>query len=95
MDLTSRSAADAHYRRKIRSAHDLRSARDPHRRLHRAFDEQQVFRIDHYLGKDTVQNIPRHRFGNAIIEPLWNPCGWITCRSRWRRHGHRGPGRVL
>jgi glucose-6-phosphate 1-dehydrogenase len=40
--------------------------------LHRVFDETQIFRIDHYLGKETVQNIVALRFGNAIFEPLWN-----------------------
>jgi glucose-6-phosphate 1-dehydrogenase len=40
--------------------------------LHAVFDESQIFRIDHYLGKETVQNIVALRFGNAIFEPLWN-----------------------
>jgi len=40
--------------------------------LHRVFAEQQIFRIDHYLGKETVQNLVALRFGNAIFEPLWN-----------------------
>ena len=40
--------------------------------LHRVFDESQVFRIDHYLGKETVQNLMAFRFGNEIFEPLWN-----------------------
>jgi glucose-6-phosphate 1-dehydrogenase len=40
--------------------------------LHRVFDERQIFRIDHYLGKETVQNIMALRFGNAIFEPIWN-----------------------
>ncbi|HEY3821493.1 MAG TPA: glucose-6-phosphate dehydrogenase [Polyangiaceae bacterium] len=40
--------------------------------LHRVFDERQIFRIDHYLGKETVQNLVAMRFGNAIFEPLWN-----------------------
>jgi glucose-6-phosphate 1-dehydrogenase len=40
--------------------------------LHRVFDESQIFRIDHYLGKETVQNLVALRFGNAIFEPLWN-----------------------
>jgi len=40
--------------------------------LHRVFDERQIFRIDHYLGKETVQNLVALRFGNAIFEPIWN-----------------------
>jgi glucose-6-phosphate 1-dehydrogenase len=40
--------------------------------LHRVFSEGQIFRIDHYLGKETVQNLVAMRFGNAIFEPLWN-----------------------
>jgi len=41
-------------------------------RLHRAFDEDQIFRIDHYMGKETVQNVLALRFANAIFEPIWN-----------------------
>jgi glucose-6-phosphate 1-dehydrogenase len=52
--------------------HDLGSARDINATLSRTFDERQIFRIDHYLGKETVQNILVMRFGNAIFEPLWN-----------------------
>ncbi len=52
--------------------HDLASARDLNDQLHQYFDEPQIFRIDHYLGKDTVQNILVFRFGNAIFEPLWD-----------------------
>ncbi|MDE2485527.1 MAG: glucose-6-phosphate dehydrogenase, partial [candidate division NC10 bacterium] len=40
--------------------------------LHRVFREPQIYRIDHYLGKETVQNILTFRFGNSIFEPLWN-----------------------
>ncbi len=40
--------------------------------LHRVFAENQIFRIDHYLGKETVQNLVALRFGNAIFEPIWN-----------------------
>ena len=51
---------------------DLESARELNRQLHVAFDEEQIFRIDHYLGKETVQNLLVFRFGNGIFEPLWN-----------------------
>ncbi|MDR3700341.1 MAG: glucose-6-phosphate dehydrogenase [Candidatus Sulfopaludibacter sp.] len=52
--------------------HDLESARELSDRLHESFDESSVYRIDHYLGKETVQNILAFRFGNGIFEPLWN-----------------------
>ena len=52
--------------------HDLESARQLNRELTRYAREQQVFRIDHYLGKETVQNILMFRFSNAIFERLWN-----------------------
>ncbi|MBB5233647.1 glucose-6-phosphate dehydrogenase [Deinococcus budaensis] len=52
--------------------HDLKSARELNDALHRVWDESQVYRIDHYLGKETVQNLMAIRFGNAIFEPLWN-----------------------
>jgi glucose-6-phosphate 1-dehydrogenase len=52
--------------------HDLESARELSDRLHEVFDETDVYRIDHYLGKETVQNILAFRFGNGIFEPLWN-----------------------
>ncbi|MFQ5607557.1 MAG: glucose-6-phosphate dehydrogenase, partial [Candidatus Zixiibacteriota bacterium] len=51
---------------------DRRSARQLNEQIHRSFSEKQVFRIDHYLGKETVQNILAFRFGNGIFEPLWN-----------------------
>jgi glucose-6-phosphate 1-dehydrogenase len=51
---------------------DLASARAINTALARAFDEGQTYRIDHYLGKETVQNIMVMRFANAIYEPLWN-----------------------
>jgi glucose-6-phosphate 1-dehydrogenase len=52
--------------------HDLESARELSDRLHESFEESDIYRIDHYLGKETVQNILAFRFGNGIFEPLWN-----------------------
>ena len=52
--------------------HDLKSARELDRKLTEHFRECQVFRIDHYLGKETVQNLLVLRFGNTIFEPIWN-----------------------
>ncbi len=51
---------------------DLASAQALNTQIHEVFDEGQVYRIDHYLGKETVQNIMVFRFGNAIFEPVWN-----------------------
>ena len=52
--------------------HDLESARELNATIAYVFDESQVFRIDHYLGKETVQSLLVMRFANSIFEPLWN-----------------------
>ncbi|MCH8944828.1 MAG: glucose-6-phosphate dehydrogenase [Proteobacteria bacterium] len=51
---------------------DLVSARELNAELRRHYEEEQVYRIDHYLGKETVQNLLVFRFANSVIEPLWN-----------------------
>jgi glucose-6-phosphate 1-dehydrogenase len=51
---------------------DLESAKKLNRDLKEILDETQIYRIDHYLGKETVQNIMVFRFGNSIFEPIWN-----------------------
>ena len=52
--------------------HDLESAMDLDKTLKSVLDERQIYRIDHYLGKETVQNILLFRFANSIFEPIWN-----------------------
>ena len=66
--------------------HDLASARELAAIVHKPFREQQIYRIDHYLGKETVQNIFAFRFANAIFEPVWNN----TLRRSRADHGGRG-----
>jgi glucose-6-phosphate 1-dehydrogenase len=66
---------DAGWRRVIIEkpfGHDYDSARALNRQLRQVLDEQQIYRIDHYLGKETVQNILAFRFANGIFEPIWN-----------------------
>ncbi|HEY7617221.1 MAG TPA: glucose-6-phosphate dehydrogenase, partial [Terriglobales bacterium] len=64
-----------HWRRVIIEkpfGHDLESAKTLNQQLLRVADEKQIYRIDHYLGKETVQNILAFRFANGIFEPVWN-----------------------
>ncbi len=66
---------DGHWRRVIIEkpfGHDLESARTLNAELKQVLTERQIYRIDHYLGKETVQNIMVMRFGNGIFEPIWN-----------------------
>ncbi|MDG2047084.1 MAG: glucose-6-phosphate dehydrogenase [Halioglobus sp.] len=52
--------------------YDLASAQELNQHLHRHFQEEQIYRIDHYLGKETVQNLLVFRFANSLVEPIWN-----------------------
>src|SRR3546814_14015422 len=52
--------------------HDLASSREVNEQVGGAFAEDHIFRIDHYLGKETVQNLLALRFANMLFEPLWN-----------------------
>jgi glucose-6-phosphate 1-dehydrogenase len=64
-----------HWRRVIIEkpfGHDLESAKALNQQLLKVADEKQIYRIDHYLGKETVQNIMAFRFANGIFEPIWN-----------------------
>ena len=68
----ARRAAGAASSSRNRSAPTSTSARALNRLAHQHFDEDQVYRIDHYLGKETVQNLLVFRFGNGMFEPVWN-----------------------
>ena len=76
--------------------HDLASAQELNALVHEVFAPEQVFRIDHYLGKETVQNILALRFANPMFEPIWNRS---LRRPRadhdGRGHRHRWPRRLL
>ena len=69
------SEANQHWRRVIIEkpfGRDLESARALNKQIQKVLDEKQIYRIDHYLGKETVQNILAFRFANGIFEPIWN-----------------------
>jgi glucose-6-phosphate 1-dehydrogenase len=68
----SSSAKDARVILEKPFGRDLASAKALSETLHRAFDESAIFRIDHYLGKEAVQNLLFFRFGNTFLEPIWN-----------------------
>jgi len=74
LDRAGLSAASGRHRIVVEKpfGEDLESARRLNAELHRHFGEEQIFRIDHYLGKETVQNLLIFRFANTAIEPLWN-----------------------
>jgi glucose-6-phosphate 1-dehydrogenase len=73
---------------------DLASARSLNHTLHEVFPERSIFRIDHYLGKEAVQNILYFRFANAFLEPIWNR-GYVQSVqiTMAERFGVRGRGR--
>jgi glucose-6-phosphate 1-dehydrogenase len=73
-EIAERRAAEGWIRLIIEKpfGHDLASARDLNARIKEHFTEDEVFRIDHYLGKETVQNMLALRFANGIFEPIWN-----------------------
>jgi len=73
-EIAERRAAEGWIRLIIEKpfGHDLQSARDLNAELQQTFAENEVFRIDHYLGKETVQNMLALRFSNGIFEPIWN-----------------------
>ena len=81
--------SDDHWRRVVIEkpfGSDLESAKNLNREIQEVLQEDQIYRIDHYLGKETVQNILVFRFGNGIFEPIWNrryiECVQITAAEK-------------
>ena len=71
----ARVVVEKPFGRDLASAHELNAC------LHRAFDERAIYRIDHYLGKETVQNLLAFRFANTLLKPVWNRRYVSRCRS--------------
>ena len=75
LDATNQLKEDGGWRRVVIEkpfGTDLESAKELNHQLHKVLNEKQIYRIDHYLGKETVQNILFTRFANTIFEPVWN-----------------------
>ncbi len=75
VDEEPRNGQPQHWRRIVIEkpfGHSLESARELNTRIRRVLREEQIFRIDHFLGKETVQNIMAFRFANGLFEPIWN-----------------------
>ncbi|GAA3184551.1 glucose-6-phosphate dehydrogenase [Rhodococcus baikonurensis] len=91
-------AEDGQWRRVVIEkpfGHDLESARELNAVVNKVFPEDTVFRIDHYLGKETVQNILALRFANQLFDPIWNALRRPRSDHDGRGHRSRWPCRVL